>query len=326
LNGILADEMGLGKTMSAASILAEILHKTAGSSEEHLPAIIVAPLSTLDTWKSELSRSAAASLRVVVYNGDAASRASLLRGKKFDIIITNPDLLVREPHVLSQYSAWSCLVVDEAHRLKNSDSFLHMLLSAGFSSRRRILLTGTPVHNNLKELGALLHFCNPSVFPVAAVFESLMGEGRDVAAAKAICAPFLLRRTKTDIKLMLPPKRHVTIMLPLQPLQQHLYTGILRRCAPDLEHSSASFLRNIFVSLRKACSHPYLFNGIEPEPFEEGEHLWLSSNKLAALSCILPMVSFIFLLSVAVFAPTFFPAVEGRRTSSSHFFWHDSHA
>ena len=290
LNGILADEMGLGKTMSAATVLADIFHDASSNNTEALPAIIIAPLSTLDTWKIELSRSAAATLRVVVYNGDASARARVLQGQKFDVIITNPEVLVREPHVLSQHTAWSCLVVDEAHRLKNCDSFLHMLLSAGFSSQRRILLTGTPVHNNLKELGALLHFCNPSIFPTAASFESLMGGGLDLAAAKAICAPFILRRTKSDINLMLPPKRRVTIMLPLQPLQQHLYAGILRRCAPALSNSSASFLQNILVSLRKACSHPYLFNGIEPEPFEEGDHLWLSSNKLAALACILPKV------------------------------------
>ena len=198
---------------------------------------------------------------------------------------------MREPHVLSQHTAWSCLVVDEAHRLKNANAFLHMLLSAGFTCRRKMLLTGTPVHNNLKELGALLHFCNPSLFPIAASFESLMGGGLDLAAAKAICSPFLLRRSKADINLMLPPKRRVTIMLPLQPLQQHIYSGILRRCAPALAESSASFLRNILMSLRKVCSHPYLFNGIEPEPFEEGEHLWFASNKLAALACILPKVT-----------------------------------
>ncbi len=158
--------------------------------------------------------------------------------------------------MLSQHTAWSCMVVDEAHRLKNADSFLHILLSAGFACKRKMLLTGTPVHNNLKELGALLHFCNPSIFPIASSFESLMGGGLDLATAKAVCAPFLLRRTKVDINLMLPPKRRVTIMLPLQPLQQHLYAGILRRCAPALADSSASFLRNVLVSLRKACSHP----------------------------------------------------------------------
>ena len=290
LNGILADEMGLGKTMSAAAVLADLFHEAASGKAEALPAIIIAPLSTLDVWQSELSHSAAAALRVVVYNGDASARARVLR-QKFDVIITNPEVLVREPQVLAQHTAWCCMVVDEAHRLKNSDSFLHMLLSAGFSTRRRILLTGTPVHNNLKELGALLHFCNPHVFPIAAAFESLMGGGLDLAAAKAICAPFLLRRTKADINLNLPPKRRVTVMLPLQPLQQHLYSGILRRCAPALAESSASFLRNILMSLRKACAHPYLFSGIEPEPFEEGEHLWLASNKLAALACILPKVS-----------------------------------
>jgi SNF2 family DNA or RNA helicase len=272
-------------------VLAEIFHEAAKNSSTSLPAIIIAPLSTLDTWKCELAQSAAANLRVVVFNGDSAARARILRDQNFDVIITNPDILVREPHLLSQHTAWSCMIVDEAHRLKNSDSFLHILLKAGFSSKRRILLTGTPVHNNLRELGALLHFCNPSIFPTANSFESLLGGGRDLAAAKAICAPFLLRRTKADINLTLPSKRRVTIMLPLQPLQQHLYAGILRRCAPALAESGASFLRNILVSLRKACSHPYMFNGIEPEPFEEGEHLWFASNKLAALSCLLPKVN-----------------------------------
>jgi SNF2 family DNA or RNA helicase len=321
-NGILADEMGLGKTMSAAAVLADIFHEAASNGSRALPAIIVAPLSTLDTWKNELSQSAAAHLRVVVFNGDAVARTRILQDKNFDVIITNPDVLVRQPHVLSQHTAWSCLIVDEAHRLKNCDSFLHMLLSAGFSSQRKILLTGTPVHNNLRELGSLLHFCNPSIFPTAVSFESLMGGGLDILAAKAICAPFLLRRTKADINLMLPPKRRVTIMLPLQPLQQHLYAGILRRCAPALADSSASFLRNILASLRKACSHPYLFTGIEPEPFEEGDHLLFASNKLAALACLLPKVC----RAAVVLRLINSAAVEGRWTPSSYFFRHDTHA
>jgi hypothetical protein len=95
LNGILADEMGLGKTMSAAAVLADLFHEAAQSKVQCLPAIIIAPLSTLDTWKSELAQSAAAALRVVVYNGDATARARVLDGNKFDIIITNPDVLVR---------------------------------------------------------------------------------------------------------------------------------------------------------------------------------------------------------------------------------------
>jgi hypothetical protein len=95
LNGILADEMGLGKTMSAAAVLADLFHDASKSGSRALPALIVAPLSTLDTWKTELAQSAAASLHVVVYNGDAAARARVLSGQKFDVVITNPDVLVR---------------------------------------------------------------------------------------------------------------------------------------------------------------------------------------------------------------------------------------
>lgn len=109
LNGILADEMGLGKTMSAAAVLADLFHDASKNGSRALPALIVAPLSTLDTWKNELAQSAAASLHVVVYNGDAAARARVLNGQKFDVVITNPDVLVRKR--FARYSISFCAIV-----------------------------------------------------------------------------------------------------------------------------------------------------------------------------------------------------------------------
>lgn len=160
---------------------------------------------------------------------------------------------------------------------------------------RRLLLTGTPVQNNLSELGSLLHFCMPKIFQDAAAFSDAFGpaanasqrgvnradSARDedsLALLRAALHSFMLRRTKAALvtagALSLPPLAEVALFAPMVPVQKRVYLSILKKELPRLVGDPlAGALQNIVVQLRKACSHPYLFGGVEPEPFEEGEHL-----------------------------------------------------
>ncbi|XP_052490940.1 probable helicase CHR10 isoform X3 [Gossypium raimondii] len=178
-----------------------------------------------------------------------------------------------------------------------------------FIMPRRLLMTGTPIQNNLTELWALMHFCMPSVFGTLNQFLSLFKEAGDISSdstsskskelfksLKYILQAFMLRRTKAKLiesgNLVLPPLTEITVMAPLVSLQKKVYTSILRKELPKLLALSSSScshqsLQNIVIQLRKACSHPYLFPGIEPEPYEEGEHLVQGSGKLMVLDQLL---------------------------------------
>lgn len=174
---------------------------------------------------------------------------------------------------------------------------------------RRLLMTGTPIQNNLTELWALMHFCMPLVFGTLDQFLSTFREAADASSdhdapkvkrqfktLKSILKSFMLRRTKSRLiecgNLVLPSLTEITVMAPLVSLQKKVYTSILRKELPKLLALSSSAsnhqsLQNMVIQLRKACSHPYLFPGIEPEPYEEGEHLVKASGKLIILDQLL---------------------------------------
>lgn len=160
---------------------------------------------------------------------------------------------------------------------------------------RRLLMTGTPIQNNLSELWALMYFCMPSVFGSLDQFLSTFKDISDLTSVhdspkvkdrlqilRSVLGAFMLRRTKSKLmecgNLVLPPLTETTVFVPLVSLQKKVYVSILRKELPKLLSLSSGTsnhqsLHNIVIQLRKACSHPYLFPGIEPEPYEEGEHL-----------------------------------------------------
>ncbi|XP_063940518.1 probable helicase CHR10 isoform X4 [Daucus carota subsp. sativus] len=209
---------------------------------------------------------------------------------------------------LSQFP-WYYAVIDEAQRLKNPSSVLYNVLRDHFVMPRRLLMTGTPIQNNLTELWALMHFCMPSIFGTREQFLSTFKEdgdsayGQDAEKVKEqfkvlryILGALMLRRTKYMLmesgSLVLPPLTEITLMAPLAVLQKKVYISILRKELPRLVTiasgtSSHQSLQNIVMQLRKACSHPYLFPGIEPEPYVEGEHLVQASGKLLILDQLL---------------------------------------
>ncbi|CAN4125913.1 unnamed protein product [Withania somnifera] len=316
VNVILGDEMGLGKTLQATSLLSylKVYLKTPG------PFLILCPLSVTDGWMSEMANFAP-KLRVLSYTGEKEHRRNLRRkmyeqmnkedsdakSLPFDVLLTTYDIVLLDEDFLSQVP-WHYAIIDEAQRLKNPSSVLYNVLNERFVMPSKLLMTGTPIQNNLSELWALLHFCMPSVFGTLEQFLSAFKEAGNPSCPDAdkvkeqfkilkyVIGAFMLRRTKSQLielgTLVLPPLTEITVMAPLVALQKKVYMSILRKELTQLLALASGApntrsLHNIVIQLRKACSHPYLFAGIEPEPYEEGEHLVQASGKLLILDHLL---------------------------------------
>ena len=192
------------------------------------------------------------------------------------------------------------VIFDEAHKLKNADSIVSQL-SRLLKSKNRLLLTGTPLQNNIGELWCLLNFLMPALFESEEDFKeafdfSQMDENVDeklemVKKLHKILKPFMLRRVKADLEVKLPDKIEINLSVPLTKKQIDLYTDILTQVGgyseiiSEKESTSKSFsakgFNNVLMQLRKCCNHPYVFPGTEPEGAEEyGEHIVEASGKL----------------------------------------------
>ncbi|XP_076059020.1 lymphoid-specific helicase-like isoform X2 [Oratosquilla oratoria] len=209
VNGILADEMGLGKTIQCIGIICHLVKKGVPG-----PFLVVAPLSTLPNWVSEFKRFA-------------------------------PKVVIRDQSHLAK-QRWRYLVVDEGHRIKNFECRLIRSLRT-LPTTNRLLLTGTPLQNNLSELWSLLNFLLPEIFDNLSVFESwfnianMMEDDADskilqqeqerqiITTLHKILNPFLLRRTKIDVDVEIPPKKELLVYTPLTPLQLRLYEATISR-------------------------------------------------------------------------------------------------
>ncbi|KAI3681429.1 hypothetical protein L6452_36224 [Arctium lappa] len=319
VNVILGDEMGLGKTLQAIAFLSYLKF----CRGVHGPFLILCPLSVTDGWVSEVTKFAP-KLKVLRYVGDKQYRRALRRemyehvekqssspnvqALPFDVLLTTYDIALIDQDFLCQIP-WYYTVIDEAQRLKNPSSVLYNVLREHYIMPRRLLMTGTPIQNSLTELWALLQFCMTSIFGTLEHFCATFKEAGDPSSGKGapiveekfkslkyILGAFMLRRTKSRLietgTLSLPPLTEITLMAPLATLQKRVYLSILRKELPKLlalssGTSNQQSLQNIVIQLRKACSHPYLFAGIEPEPYEEGEHLVQASGKLIVLDQLL---------------------------------------
>ncbi|ERF73907.1 hypothetical protein EPUS_05919 [Endocarpon pusillum Z07020] len=245
LCGILADEMGLGKTIQAISLIAFFKEKNISG-----PFLIAAPLSTVNNWIDEFTRWTPA-INTVLYHGSKEDRADIRRKKmkmqdqkkfEFPVVVTSYEICMNDRKYLANYQ-WRYIIVDEGHRLKNMNCRLIKELLT-YNSANRLLITGTPLQNNIAELWSLLHFLLPEVFNDLSSFESWFdfstvledkasdgrGEkqkGKLVSTMHAILKPFLLRRVKTDVESSLPKKREYILYAPLTTEQKELYREIL---------------------------------------------------------------------------------------------------
>mmetsp|Transcript_962 Transcript_962/g.2268 ORF Transcript_962/g.2268 Transcript_962/m.2268 type:complete len:970 (+) Transcript_962:111-3020(+) len=279
LNGILADEMGLGKTVQAIAILAW-LKKTQDVRGPHL---VVAPGSTLENWRREVQRWVPWA-RVEVYHGSQAARTGLAqryerkarKNPEVDILITTYTYFERDSSgadraFLSKF-AYQYIIYDEAHGMKNMNSARYRRL-VRLSSRRRLLLSGTPVQNNLQELLALMSFCMPKVFNassdrLAEYFNDADNRGStSIGRIRDAMRPFVLRRLKADVLGQLSPKTDDIRLIEMPDVQNKVYKDIIksyRQKKEDAKNSKRgtreldSVTTHFFSQLRKAANHPLL--------------------------------------------------------------------
>ncbi|KAK3009441.1 hypothetical protein RJ639_013190, partial [Escallonia herrerae] len=293
INGILADEMGLGKTLQTISLLG-YLHEFRGITGPHM---VVAPKSTLGNWMNEIRRFCP-TLRAVKFLGNPEERRyirdELLVAGKFDVCVTSFEMAIKEKTSLRRFS-WRYIIIDEAHRIKNENSLLSKTMRL-YNTNYRLLITGTPLQNNLHELWSLLNFLLPEIFSSAETFDEwfqISGENDQqevVQQLHKVLRPFLLRRLKSDVEKGLPPKKETILKVGMSQMQKQYYKALLQK---DLEVVNAGGERkrllNIAMQLRKCCNHPYLFQGAEPgPPYTTGDHLVTSAGKMVLLDKLLP--------------------------------------
>ncbi|XP_029430431.1 chromodomain-helicase-DNA-binding protein 2 isoform X2 [Rhinatrema bivittatum] len=295
---ILADEMGLGKTIQTISFLSYLFHQ----HQLYGPSLLVVPLSTLTSWQREFEIWAV-DINVVVYIGDLMSRNTIreyewinqqTKRLKFNVLITTYEILLKDKTVLGSIN-WAFLGVDEAHRLKNDDSLLYKTL-IDFKSNHRLLITGTPLQNSLKELWSLLHFLMPEKFEFWEDFEDDHGKGRENGyhSLHKVLEPFLLRRVKKDVEKSLPAKVEQILRVEMSALQKQYYKWILTRNYKALSkgtRGSTSGFLNIVMELKKCCNHCYLIKAPEENERENRQEnlqsLVRSSGKLILLDKLL---------------------------------------
>jgi SWI/SNF-related matrix-associated actin-dependent regulator of chromatin subfamily A member 5 len=199
INGILADEMGLGKTLQTISLLGYLRF----NRHDPGPYLVVCPKSTITNWSREFSRWCP-NMATVKLTGDQEERRRVIEvemSQPFDVVITTYEVLIIEKAALRKIK-WRYMAIDEAHRIKNENSVLSQavrLLHSDF----RLLITGTPLQNDLHELWALLNFLLPQVFSDSDIFDTLFSDRTHseeiVHRLHAILRPFILRRLKADV-------------------------------------------------------------------------------------------------------------------------------
>jgi len=271
LNGILADEMGLGKTIQTISVLAHLACEKGNWG----PHLIVVPTSVMLNWEMEFKKWAPA-FKILTYYGTQKERKMKRTGwtkpNAFHVCITSYKLVIQD-HQSFRRKKWKYFILDEAQNIKNFKSQRWQLL-LNFQSQRRLLLTGTPLQNNLMELWSLMHFLMPNVFashrefkewfsnPVTGMIEGNKEYNESIIKRlHKVLRPFILRRLKSEVEKQMPKKYEHVVMCRLSKRQRFLYEEFMARSKTRETLESGNFLSviNVLMQLRKVCNHPNLF-------------------------------------------------------------------
>ncbi|KAI1200948.1 hypothetical protein F5X97DRAFT_291742 [Nemania serpens] len=279
-NGILADEMGLGKTIQTIALLAHLAchHEVWG------PHLVIVPTSVMLNWEMEFKKWCPG-FKVLSYYGSIEERRRKRQGWKTDdmwnVCITSYQIVLQDQQVFKRRQ-WHYMILDEAHNIKNFKSKRWQTL-LGFNTQARLLLTGTPLQNNLTELWSLLFFLMPSEngvggFADLAEFQDwfhkpesqILESGREqmddearaiIAKLHKVLRPYLLRRLKADVEKQMPAKYEHVELCRLSRRQRELYDGFLARTDTREALASGNYISviNCLMQLRKVCNHPDLF-------------------------------------------------------------------
>lgn len=282
-NGILADEMGLGKTIQTIALLAHL----AIEHEAWGPHLIVVPTSVMLNWEIEFKKFLPG-FKVLTYYGTQQERKEKREGwmdnNKWNVWITSYNIVTKD-HQIFRKRAWHYMILDEAHNIKNFQSLRWQTL-LNFNTRARLLLTGTPLQNNLTELWSLLFFLmppeqrnpdNPGFTdlhefthwfkkPVEQILENgketIDDEARvQISSLHKVLRPYLLRRLKADVEKQMPAKFEHVVYCRLSKRQRYLYDGFMSRAQTreTLASGNTFSIMNALMQLRKVCNHPDLF-------------------------------------------------------------------
>jgi len=262
---ILADDMGLGKTVQSIAALLRL-------REEGLLAngcLVIAPAALLNNWEKELARFAPA-LGVSRYHGNRR-----VLDRKQDVFLTTYQTAVRDAEKL-QAEAFSLLLVDEAHLMKNAETRISKTVKQ-LRSQYRIALSGTPVENRLEDLRSLFDFILPGYLGDASNFKTqyripieVMRSREQAEALQKITSPFLLRRLKTDKKIIkdLPEKIVANEYAALEKEQAALYQSVVAESIQKSEHADpkdrSALVLNLLTSLKQICDHPRVYDKESP--------------------------------------------------------------
>ncbi|RGB30163.1 SNF2 family N-terminal domain-containing protein [Rhizophagus diaphanus] len=313
LNGILADEMGLGKTIQTISLVTYLIER----KKQNGPFLIVVPLSTLTNWTMEFEKWAP-SVRKCVYKGAPTVRKALqhqfIKHVNFQVLLTTYEYIIKDKTILSKIR-WVYVIIDEGHRMKNVNSKLSIILTNNYQCRYRLILTGTPLQNNLPELWSLLNFILPKIFDSVKSFDEwfntpfahgIVGQEKIalneeeslliIRRLHKVLRPFLLRRLKKDVESELPDKVERVVKCKLSALQLKLYSqmkrhGVLFVNTGEKGKTGIKGLNNTIMQLRKICNHPFVFEEVETDLNPKkinNQLLYRVSGKFELLDRILP--------------------------------------
>lgn len=311
LNGILADEMGLGKTIQTISLITYLIER----KQENGPYLVIVPLSTLTNWNLEFDKWAP-TISKIVYKGPPVVRRTQqdkIRQGRFQVLLTTYEYIIKDRTILSKIK-WFHMIIDEGHRMKNANSKLSFTIQQYYYTRYRLILTGTPLQNNLSELWAMLNFTLPNIFKSAKTFDEWFNtpfantgtqdkmeltEEEQILVIRRlhkVLRPFLLRRLKKDVEKDLPDKTEKVIKCKFSALQSRLYKQMLSHNKLAVSDgkggkTTARGLSNMMMQLRKLCNHPFVFDEVENQmnPLStSNDLLWRTCGKFELLDRVLP--------------------------------------
>ncbi|CAG9812673.1 unnamed protein product [Phaedon cochleariae] len=298
INGILADEMGLGKTIQVIALIGHLLERGILG-----PYLIVAPLSTLPNWQSEFARFAP-KIPVVLFHGYELERARQYKAihKKYSIgshqtlpvVLTSYQIPLLERTFMKRFQ-WQYVIVDEGHRVKNHETQLSQILRS-LTSANRLLLTGTPLHNSITELWALLNFLMPHIFNNMDTFASLLmledvqdenklldqvEKTNIISTLHRVLDPFVLRRLKKEVLNDIVPKKEINIYCPLSKLQRDLYSYVIEKNITLLKGQVEEEPLDIWQprKKRKCAKIRTYYENVEEDDFSDYEEEFLKNEE-----------------------------------------------